>query len=191
MKQFLEMIQQQDFLVLDTETTGLHDGEICQIAIIDAKGEVLLDTYVHTNFPIPADETRIHGITDEMVKDAPTWRELLPLIHSVLNDRDVVVYNAVYDRKMMHQSSEKAGMEKIEWKEVARWWCAMEIYAEHYGEWNSYRGNCVWQKLGTAYYRLTGEQLAGAHSALTDCQATLVVCNAMVKERLTDERQSD
>jgi DNA polymerase III subunit epsilon len=108
--EFVSMIQGDDYLVLDTETTGLHDGEIVQIAIINQSGDVLLDTFVKPVYTIPADATRIHGITDAMVKDAPGWADVLPVVYTLLNGKHVVIYNAVYDRKMMHQSSEKAGV---------------------------------------------------------------------------------
>lgn len=177
---FKAMIQRGDFLLLDTETTGLHDGEICQIAIIDHAGIVLMDSLVKTTFSIPADATRIHGITDAMVADAPTWSDLTDQIQAILAGRDLIVYNAVYDRKMMHQSAEKAGLPKVEWKELTRWHCAMEAFAEVYGDYNSYRGTYRWQKLTTAaaYY---GLPVQNAHSALGDCLMTLGVVKAMVQ----------
>lgn len=171
---FKALIQSGDYLVLDTETTGLHDGEIVQIAIIDSAGNVLLDTLVRPRFPIPPDATRIHGITNAMVVSAPTWTQVSPQILNLLYGRDLIVYNAVYDRKMMHQSAEKAGLPKIEWKEITRWHCAMEAFAEVYGDWNDYRQSYRWQKLTTAaaYYGLSVQD---AHSALGDCLMTLAV----------------
>jgi DNA polymerase-3 subunit epsilon len=39
------LIMQQNPLILDTETTGLgRDAEICEIAVIDARGRILVDT---------------------------------------------------------------------------------------------------------------------------------------------------
>lgn len=179
---FLEMIQDGDYLVLDTETTGLHDGEIVQIAIIDSSGFTSLDALVKPSRPIPPDATRIHGITDEMVNDSPTWAQLTDYIASILRGRNVVVYNAVYDRKMMHQSAEKAGLPKVDWKGFSNWWCAMDAFSEVYGEWNSYHRSYRWQRLTTAarYYRLP---VVDAHSALGDCRITLGVVKAMAGVR--------
>jgi DNA polymerase-3 subunit epsilon len=178
MNDFLDMIRRDEFVVLDTETTGLNRGEIVQIAIIDSSGNALLDSYVKPVRPIPADATRIHRITDEMVASAPIWAELTVTIQSLLSGRDLVVYNAVYDRKMMHQTAEAAGLPKVEWKELCRWHCAMEEFSPIYGEGDDYHQSYRWQKLTTAarYYNLATD---GAHTALADCKMTLGVVKAM------------
>jgi len=182
---FRKALKNKNFLVLDTETTGLTRGEICQIAIINSNGETLLDTLVKTKEPIPDDATRIHGITDGMVKDAPSWLDIIPVVKQILNGRLLVVYNAVYDRKMMHQSSERHGLEKIEWKEIATWLCAMEAFAEYYGDWNSYHQSYRWQKLSNAAFYCDVE-VENAHNALGDCLMTLGVVRAMLEGEQDD-----
>lgn len=179
LKAFQEMLKAGDYVVLDTETTGLERGEIVQIGIIEATGNVLFDCLIKPVNPIPRDATRIHGITDEMVEDSPTFALLVPHIREALTGKNVVVYNAVYDRKMLHQSAEAAGIEKTDWKVISNWWCAMEAFAEIYGDWNDYRQSYRWQKLSTAcqYYRIP---VQNAHSALADAQMTLELCKRMV-----------
>jgi len=176
---FKAMLETDDYLVLDTETTGLHDGEICQIAIVESSGEVALNTLVKTSRSIPPDATRIHGITDEMVVDGLPWSAFVPMITELLSGRNLVVYNAIYDRKMMHQSAEKEGIAKTEWKEVATWWCAMEAYAEFHGDWNDYYKSYRWQSLSNACYQM-GIPVNNAHSALGDCLMTLHLSKKMI-----------
>lgn len=178
---FRAMLRQENFLVLDTETTGLERGEIVQIAIVNKAGDVLLDTLVKPKELIPADATRIHGITDDMVKDAPDWRDVRKKVWNLLAGQHVVIYNAVYDRKMMHQSAERWEMVKIDWKEYAAFWCAMEMFAEHYGDYNEYRGSYRWQKLSTAA-RHYGIRQNSAHTALDDAETTRQLCLAMAAE---------
>jgi DNA polymerase-3 subunit epsilon len=176
---FVEMLKSDaGYVVLDTETTGLHDGEIVQIAIASHTGEVLLNTLVRPYRGIPADAMRIHGITEKMCSDAPRWGEIAPKVVDILTGQNVVVYNAVYDRRMMHQSGEYAQLPKTDWKQISRWWCAMEAFAEQYGDWNSYRQNYRWQSLSTAanYYRLP---ISNAHTALGDVIMTLQLCRKM------------
>lgn len=170
----LAAVRRNNFVVLDTETTGLHDGEICQIAIIDHEGKTLLDQLVKPTSPISADATRIHGITNDQVKDSPGWADVALRVKQILAGKDVVVYNAVYDRKMMHKSAEHAGIEKIDWKALSPWYCAMEAYAEHHGEWNDYHQSFRWQKLAVAANQC-GVKVENAHNALGDCLMTLGV----------------
>ncbi|MCW3664158.1 3'-5' exonuclease, partial [Burkholderia cenocepacia] len=60
-----------NFILLDTETTGLDESaEIVEIAVIDDAGNVLLNTLVKPKHPIPNSATAIHGITNAMVATA-------------------------------------------------------------------------------------------------------------------------
>ena len=171
LNQLWAAIRRDNWLVLDTETTGLHQGEIVQIAIVDRWGKTLLDTLVKPVGDIPEEATQIHGITNEMVKDAPTWDFLQLRVAALVSGKDLIVYNAKYDRKMMHQSAEAWGMPKTDWKVIANWVCAMEAYAEHHGEWNEYRGSYTWQSL-TAAMKQTKLIVSNAHTALGDCLMT-------------------
>lgn len=181
LKHFVSALDNQDeYYILDTETTGLHDGEICQIAIIDNHGKVWFNNLVKTKEPIPADATAIHGITDTMVSDAPTWQEISTSIESLLHNRLVVVYNAIYDRKMMHKSAERWNMPKYEWKEHSTFLCAMEAFAEFYGDWNNYHKSYRWQRLAHAA-RYCGYDVKNSHDALADCQMTLAVVKHMLE----------
>lgn len=168
----------KDYVVLDTETTGLNDGEICQIALVGCNGVTLLDTLVKPVRPIPSDATRIHRITNEMVAAAPGWADVAPKVLRIISGKDVFVYNAVYDRKMMHKSAEYAGMEKIDWKRHANFFCVMEAYAEYVGDWNNYHGNYRWHKLADAA-RAFDVTVKDAHSALGDCLMTLGVIKGL------------
>lgn len=174
--------------ILDTETTGLYDGEIVQIAVINTRGETLIDRLIRPVFPIPAGATAIHGITDADVAEANGWEVVADELVRILSGRDLVVYNATYDRKMMHQSAEKARMPKVEWKEVCDWHCAMEQYARFYGDWNSYHQSYSWQKLTDACAQQgIPEPDAPAHSALGDCLRTLALLKKMAAWQPTPE----
>ena len=62
-----QLLAPNEWLILDTETTGFDNAEIVKIVVIDPLGEALLNTLVQPAISIPAEVTEIHGITDEYV----------------------------------------------------------------------------------------------------------------------------
>lgn len=177
-EEFIRIVRDNPYMIIDTETTGLHDGEICQIAIIKNTGEIWIDTLIKTKELIPLDATRIHGISNEMVADAPTWEDISYAVTQALTGVNVVCYNAVYDRKMLHKTAERWGMPKTDWKAIGAWYCAMEAIAEFNGNWNDYRQSYQWISLQGSC-DLLGIEATQKHSALSDCQLTLECCEML------------
>lgn len=164
----------KNYVIVDTETTGLgRDARIVEIAIIDCTGRTLLNTLVKPMCEIPAEATAIHGITNEMVADAPIWAELMPEVSELIGDL-WIAYNAKFDDRMIEQSSSHIPecdfpilMGSPE--------CAMELYAEFNGEWDDFRRKYKWKKLAEAAIALNVYQPGTPHRALYDCQLTLGV----------------
>ncbi len=151
---------------LDTETTGTHQtAEIVEICIVDHDGQVLLDSLVKPRSKIPLQATQIHGITNTMVRDAPTWSEIWPRVQAVLTGRSVGIYNAEFDLRLMEQSHRQAGMS---WRAVEiNVFCIMKLYARFYGDWNAYHGDYRWQSLEKAGGQC-GLTLSNTHRAKDD-----------------------
>ena len=182
LKPFLDMVRRQNYIILDTETTGLKNAEICQIAIIKYTGEILLDTLVQPTKPIPHEAWRIHGISDDAVSGAPTWASVAPEVRAILSGHnDLVVYNANFDRSMLYSSDNHAGVGHTTWRELIVWHCAMEAYAELYAHWCQRRQSWKWQTLTNAAVQMSLD-INNAHSALGDCQTTLALIQAMALE---------
>ena len=177
---FETIIRRNNFVVLDTETTGLSKpAEIVSIAIIDPDGAIKLDTLVKPVRPIPADATRIHGITNDDVASAPGWATVQPMVVNLITGRDVIVYNAVYDRSMLHLSDEAAGVPRTDYRLLADWACAMEWYAEIYGSWNDYHRSYRWQSLSNAMAQ-QDLPIIEAHRALGDVKMTLSLIRKLI-----------
>lgn len=168
-----EVVPTGEFVILDTETTGVgYRAEIVQIAIVDAEGHALLDSYVQPTCRIPPDATAIHGIDDSMVEHAPTIVDLEPAIRNALEDRTVIIYNAEYDMRLLKQSSWARGR-SVAWRDIPRrWLCAMLAYAEHRREPGRTYGEYRWHRLEAAA-RYEGIACTASHSALGDCLTTL------------------
>lgn len=170
-------------IIIDTETTGMGDvAEIIEIAAINSYGAVLLNTLVKPFASIPAEATAIHGITDEMVANAPTWPEVIGKLLSVAGTDKYIAYNADFDMRMMLQSTNFHFTNKastfvpfICWKE-----CAMKLYAEYRGM-PGERGDYKRHKLTDAAAH-EGVTVDGkAHRALADCLMTLGIIKAMAR----------
>lgn len=183
----IDVIRNNNYVILDTETTGLErPAEICQIAVISHTGNILVDTYVKPVRKIPQQATSIHGITDDMVKSAPMWKQIKDKVYEELVGKDVIVYNAKFDRNMLHLSDESNGLERTNYHEYMTWHCAMLWYAEYWGEMHSYYGTPVWQKLTNA----CKQQRIGiidAHSALGDCRMTHALLLKIVSDNARRE----
>lgn len=73
-------------------------NEAVKIAVMAIDGRPLLDTLVRPEFPISEDATEVHGITNEMVAKAPTFRQVAPRLARLVCGRPVVAYDAAYHR---------------------------------------------------------------------------------------------
>ena len=170
-------------LVLDTETTGLgDDAEVVELAVIDCAGVVLLDTLVRPSGPVPAEAAAIHGITDAMLADAPTWSELHARFCDLVEGRQVVIYNHEFDVRVINQTARRYGLQAPQGfdhvLDRGPIHCAMQAYARFRGEWSEEKGRYRWQKLSTAAQQ-QGVTVTNAHRALGDCLMTLGVVRAM------------
>lgn len=168
-------------LIVDTETTGLGEAaEVVELAVIDCTGTVLLDTLVRPSAPIPAEAAAISGITDAMLEGAPTWTQIADTFRALSAGRTLVAYNAAFDTRVLEQTGRRYALPALD--QIAGVGCAMQAYADFYGEWSEERGRFRWQKLSAAA-RQMGVPVEGAHRALADCISTLGVIRSMADDR--------
>jgi DNA polymerase-3 subunit epsilon len=162
-----EQLIQKDWAILDTETTGLYDAEIVEIAIINYLGEILLDTLIKPSIPIPAELTDIHGISDAMVADAPTFPEVYPT-DAALKDKRVLIYNSAFDIKILNYC---CGLHSVPVLNLAkRSDCLMERVAQWVGNWSYYHKDYWYVPLN------------GGHRALADCTAAFELIKRMAAD---------
>lgn len=160
----------EKFIILDTETTGLYDGEIIELSIIDREGNVLFDSLFKPKFPIPDEVIEIHGITNEMVADAPTWIEKWSEVKNLIENNKTIIYNAKFDLSMITNTSRIWGIERdLEDEIKINASCAMEAYKD-------YIASERWVKLSVA----SGEYTS--HRALDDCYSVLKLLNNVWSE---------
>ena len=92
----MELTKPLAFLDIETGGTDICKDRIVSIAIIKySPGEkpIKFYTLVNPEMPIPPSATEVHGITDEMVKDAPTFLQISASLIKVLEGSDIGTYN--------------------------------------------------------------------------------------------------
>ena len=171
-------------VVFDTETTGLKDAEIVEIAAIDADGEVLIDSLVKPVDPIEQSAADVHGITMADVAGAPTISDLMPKLHEIWTGRPVTSFNLGFDSEMVRQSCRKRANEAwnaYQWlgASIQRADCIMELHAQWNGAWDSYHNSYTWQRLADAAESLGVPVTENAHRALADSAMALGVLKAI------------
>ncbi|SDE25851.1 DNA polymerase-3 subunit epsilon [Paracoccus isoporae] len=101
-------------VVFDTETTGLSlSDRIVQIAGLRIAGGRLtgerFETLVHPCRAIPPGSTRYHGITDQMVADAPDMAAALRDFHAFAEDAVLIAHNAPFDMGLLRAAEAESG----------------------------------------------------------------------------------
>ena len=105
-----------EFLVVDTETNGLA-GDACELtevgAVLVGGGELhdRWETLVATRRPLSKGIQRFTGITQAMVDDAPPAEASLPELAELLRGRVLVAHSAAFDRRVLAQAFERAGLD--------------------------------------------------------------------------------
>ena len=103
------MNQEEIFVALDTETTGLspRNNEIIEVSAIKYKGSKKLETFstlIKPNANIPYNITRITGISNDMVKSAPKKEEIAEKLIEFIGNNTIVAHNASFDMNFLNNS---------------------------------------------------------------------------------------
>lgn len=106
-----------DFVALDIETTGLSAkyNEIINIGAIRFRNNVPVDKFdmfIKPDRPIPAFITGITGITNSMVRNAPSIDEVLPLLIDFIGNDIILGHNVKFDINFINHAMEVNGFDK-------------------------------------------------------------------------------
>ena len=124
------LMQRDDWQVVDIETTGLGpEAEVVEAAIIDNRGETLLDTMVRPRTPPEPQATRVHGLHGDVLRNQPRFDQVHGMLARLLTGRTVVAYHAEFDRHVLAHSCRVAGLPEID----CTWECAMHRYEQWRG----------------------------------------------------------
>jgi DNA polymerase-3 subunit epsilon len=160
--------------VLDLETTGtnLATDRIVEIAVVRINtdgSKTIKRKLIHPEMKIPEASSRVHGITDEMVKDAPPFRAVANEYKQFIEGCDLAGYNSNrFDWPLLMEEFLRAGLEldlsTQKMLDVQRIFHHMEP-----------------RTLSAAYKFYCNKTLNDAHSAEVDADATWEILGAQVE----------
>ena len=162
------------FAFIDLETTGVNisNDRIVEIAIIkilpDGTRQVKRKL-INPLIPIPAGASDVHGITDEMVKDAPSFKQVANEIKQFMDNCDMGGYNSNrFDVPMLIEEFLRAGVSfSVDGRKLVDVQKVFHMMEQ--------------RTLGAAYKFYCNKVLDGAHSAEVDATATWEVLEAQIE----------
>ena len=114
-----------EFICFDVETTGMNpvNDALTQIGAVRLKNGVVVDsfeTFVDPERPIPANIVELTGITDEMVKGAPSQDEAVRALLSFAGEAPLVAHNASFDVGFVAARTNQKAFDYIDTLELSR-----------------------------------------------------------------------
>ncbi len=158
---------------LDLETTGLNlvtdrIVEIAMLKVMPDGSRVMKRKLVNPEMPIPKEVSEIHGITNEMVKDAPKFREIANEVRQFLEGADFGGYNSnKFDWPLLAEEFLRSGL-------------GFEIQGTKLLDVQKIYHLLEPRTLSAAYKFYCDKELSNAHSAEADISATWEVFSAQV-----------
>ena len=165
-----------DYVLFDLETTGVSciNDEVVEISALKVRDGFVVEefsTLVNPGMPIPPYATDINGITDDMVKDSPTFELVLGQFIEFAGNDILVGHNITsFDMKFIQRDAEKYfgkifGNDYIDTLQLARLYLP-EL--DHH----------TLSDLARYYHIST----AGAHRALADCKMNQRIFESLKEE---------
>jgi DNA polymerase-3 subunit epsilon len=159
---------------IDLETTGVNVSldRIVEIAVVKIMADGTKQVkrkLINPLMPIPSGSTEVHGISDEMVKDAPSFKQAANEIKQFMENCDIAGYNSNrFDIPMLIEEFLRAGIEfSVDGRKLLDVQKVFHLMEQ--------------RTLGAAYKFYCNKVLEGAHSAEVDATATWEVLEAQVE----------
>lgn len=101
-----DLLGLRSFVVIDIETTGFDDKkdriiEIGLIKVVEGEEKETFSSFVNPGTAIPAHITRLTGITNDDVAEAPSFQELATQILEFIGDAVIIAHNAPFDLRFL------------------------------------------------------------------------------------------
>jgi DNA polymerase-3 subunit epsilon len=155
-------------VAFDLETTGLDGAtarilEFCFLELDEQLRELSRWTeLVHPQMPIPAETVKVHGITDDMVSNAPPFAEFAARVQALVQDAVLVAHNHKFDLEILSRELVRGGQPGLKPNHPCIDTQRIESFVNSHS-------------LGDTYRRYTEKGLEGAHRSTADTEACVEV----------------
>ncbi len=169
----MELNLKNPIVFFDLETTGINVNtdrivEICVLKVSPDGSEECKTWLVNPERPIPAETSAIHGITNEDVKDKPTFKELAKTIAAMIEGCDMAGFNSNrFDVPLLAEEFLRADVD-IDMKK-RKFIDVQTIFHKNEP-----------RTLSAAYKFYCNNELTNAHSAEADVRATYEVLKSQL-----------
>lgn len=161
-------------IVFDLESTGVNVSsdrivEICMLKINPDQTEEVRTKRINPTIPIPLESSLVHGIYDEDVKDAPTFKSISKALLEFIGNADLAGYNSnKFDVPMLIEEFGRSGIE-------------FEMENRKLVDIQNIFHQMEQRTLSAAYKFYCGKEHVGAHGAEADVRATYEVLLAQIE----------
>lgn len=169
-------------IFFDLETTGtdiIHDRivEISLIKVYPDGREERKCRRLNPGIPIPPASTAVHHITDEDVKDEPTFKQISSSLYNIFEGSDIAGFNSnKFDVPLLIEEFARCGLN-------------FDVAGRNFIDVQNIFHKMEQRTLVAAYRFYCGKELEGAHSALADTEATYEVLKQQIEQY--DELEND
>lgn len=160
-------------IFFDLETTGINIVkdrivEISFVKIYPNQKEERKTRRINPEMPIPPESTAIHGITDEDVKDCPTFKEIAKSLASQIEGCDLAGYNSNrFDIPLLAEEFLRAGVD-------------IDLNRRKFVDVQTIFHKMEQRTLAAAYKFYCNKSLDNAHTAEADTMATYEILMAQL-----------
>jgi DNA polymerase III subunit epsilon len=169
----MELNLKNPLIFFDLEATGINVGndrivEISYLKVMPNGDQISKTVRVNPGIPIPAKTTAIHGITDEDIKDAPTFKELAQTLANEFEGCDFAGYNSnKFDIPLLAEEFIRA---EVDFDFKKRRFVDAQVIFHKFEQ----------RTLSAAYKFYCNKDLENAHSSEADTRATYEILKAQL-----------
>ena len=170
----MELILKRPLIFFDLETTGTNVTqdrivELSYIKVFPDGREEKKSRRINPGIPIPAAATAVHHISDEDVKNEPSFKQIAKALFEIFEGCDIAGYNSnKFDVPLLMEEFARCGIN-------------FDVSGRHFIDVQNIFHKMEQRTLVAAYRFYCGKELEGAHSALADTEATYEVLKGQLE----------